>query len=110
MKDSYDKFEKQNNGNQPKTIIFVKDRSVAVYLKKILNGSSEIREQDRKYFEAEELLDTKKFRIGFAMGPKSKNLVNKAYKSTKVQSGHELKFKAITQQFPSCRTIKLTKL
>ena len=82
---------------------------MAVYLKKILNGSSEIKPGDKKYFEGKDLLDTKKFRIGFAMGPKSKSLINKAYKSTKLQTGHELKFKAITQQFPSCRTIKLTK-
>ena len=61
------------------------------------------------YFDNQDLLDPKKFRIGFAMGPKSKSLVNRAYKSTKVSSGHELKFKALTQQFPSCRTIKLTK-
>ena len=106
LKESYKTFKKQN-GCEPKTIIFVKDRSVAVYLKKILNG--EFRKEDNKYFVKSNLIDTNKFRIGFAMGPNSKNLVNRAFKSTKVNSGHELKFKAITQQFPSCKTVKLSK-
>jgi len=47
-------------------------------------------------FEARGFLDPEKFRIGFAMGPKSKNLVNKAYKSTKIHAGRGLEFKAIT--------------
>jgi ERCC4-related helicase len=59
--------------------------------------------------ELKGLLDKKHFRIGYAMGPKSKNLVNKAYKSTKMQNGKELEFKALTTQFPSCRSIKLSK-
>lgn len=107
LKSSYDEFEQQNGQNFMKTIIFVKDRSVAVYLKKILSG--EYRESDRKWFDKSISLDRKKFRIGFAMGPRTNNLVNKAYKSTKQQSGKGLEFKTLTQQFPSCRTVKLTK-
>lgn len=38
LHDSYDRLEGTNGTNNLKTIIFVKDRSVAVYLKKILSG------------------------------------------------------------------------
>jgi hypothetical protein len=93
LHDSYEQREGVNGTNNLKTIIFVKDRSVAVYLKKILSG--EIRDIDPKSkFKA--YLDKNKFRVDFAMGPKSKNLVNKAYKSTKMNSGKGLEFKALT--------------
>ena len=89
-----------------KTIIFVKDRSVAVYLKKLLAGDdkehrasqSEVDPDDNaqdnpeadgasshyqssREFITEGLLDKKHFRIGFAMGFKTKNIVNKAYRA-----------------------------
>ena len=88
-----------------KTIIFVKDRSVAVYLKKILSGSAVNESREYKALDETEqlaealdesfrqqrnefrtgLLSPDKFRIGFAMGFKSRNLVNKAYRSTNTQ-------------------------
>lgn len=72
--------------------------------------SGDIRESDKILFEHKGgYLDKTKFRIGFAMGPKNKNLVNKAYKSTKSNVGRGIEYKALSQQFPSCRTIKLTK-
>lgn len=39
LQESYERIQNQpNQGKNLKTIIFVKDRSVAVYLKKILSG------------------------------------------------------------------------
>ena len=64
-----------------KTIIFVKDRSVAVYLKKLLHGN--LWQEDKQYL-CEGLLDPKVFRIGFAMGLKKMSLINQAYRSTNI--------------------------
>ena len=108
-----------------KSIIFVKDRSVAVYLKKVLSGSFS---QDQKNILNQDsadssiagkagnssigigkgLLDEKKFHIGFAMGFKSKNLVNRACKSTKTKTQNAEFFKDVLSQMPSCKSIKLS--
>ena len=48
-----------------KTIIFVRDRSVAVYLQRLLAGDKEVGKSDKI---CEGLLDKNKFKIGFAMG------------------------------------------
>lgn len=76
-------YEQNNN---VKTIIFVKDRSVAVYLKKILMGTED-RESGKSKSGAghlKGLLDPERFKIGFAMGFKSKSIVNKAYRALNI--------------------------
>ena len=65
------------------------------------NGS-----QDQSEFISEGMLDKNKFRIGFAMASKSKNIVNKAYKAfntEKVSMIHD-----VLGQLPSVRAVKLT--
>ena len=86
-----------------KTIIFVKDRSVAVYLKKLLSGDSANDSQDSFL---QPLLNREMFRIEFAMGFKARNIVNRAYKSlnTEQMSLEE----DVLGQLPSIGTIKLS--
>lgn len=52
------------------------------------------------------LLDSSKFTIGFAMGYKSKNIVNRAYKSMNTE--HLALYEDFLSQLPSVRSIKLT--
>lgn len=66
----------------PKVIIFVKDRVVAKYLQKILKRHLELREEG--YVDGELL--SQLYKVDVAMGPQGKNLVNKAYRSTKGSS------------------------
>lgn len=63
----------------PKVIIFVKDRVVAHYLKSILEKQTQLRS---KFKHLTDLLDPL-YNVSMAMGPRGKNLVNKAFKSTK---------------------------
>ena len=76
-------IEMLNNSHQAKTdvktIIFVKDRSVAVYLKRLLSGND--KKSGDSSFLGQGLLDPEKFKVDYAMGCKSKSIVNKAYKS-----------------------------
>jgi len=72
----------------PKVIIFVKDRVVAKYLQKILKSHVELRGAQREKgasFIDDELL-SQLYKVDVAMGPQGKNLVNKAYRSTKGSS------------------------
>lgn len=111
------------DNNDVKTIIFVKDRSVAVYLKKLLHGgeddssssssqfgdsnedpSAANRSTDTNFLPG--ILDQRKFRIGFAMGFKSKNIVNRAYKSLNTEKMSL--YEDVLGQLPSIRTIKLS--
>jgi hypothetical protein len=64
----------------PKVIIFVKDRIVAQYLKNILQKQTEIRGTSEP--NNNKLL-SHHYKVDMAMGPRGKNLLNKAYKSTK---------------------------
>ena len=52
------------------------------------------------------ILDQRKFRIGFAMGFKSKNIVNRAYKSLNTEKMSL--YEDVLGQLPSIRTIKLS--
>lgn len=63
----------------PKVIIFVKDRVVAQYLKNILEEQVELRSKNPNQ---QDYLDSR-YRVSMAMGPRGKNLVNKAFRSTK---------------------------
>ena len=52
------------------------------------------------------MLDKTKFKVGFAMGFKSKNIVNKAYRALnteKISMIHD-----VLGQLPSVRAVKLT--
>lgn len=72
----------------PKVIIFVKDRVVAKYLQKILKRHVELRGRQGEKGESsvdDELL-SQLYKVDVAMGPQGKNLVNKAYRSTKGSS------------------------
>ena len=69
-------------GKPPKVIIFVKDRIIAFYLKRILEQQSTMRREQPEFFNNGDLLDPR-YHVEMAMGPKGKNLVNRAYKSTK---------------------------
>ena len=71
--------EIQDTKKVPKVIIFVKDRVVAQYLKNILELQVEKRKDDPS---REDYLDSR-YRVSMAMGPRGKNLVNKAFRSTK---------------------------
>jgi ERCC4-related helicase len=84
-----------------KSIIFVKDRSVAVYLKKLLTGDT-----SKKNYECLGLLDRDSFKIGFAMGLKRISLINQAYKSTNIKNTDV--FKDVLSKIPSCKSIKLS--
>lgn len=84
-----------------RSIIFVKDRSVAVYLKKLLVGY-----KNNKTNECPGLLNTEKFQIGFAMGVKHISLINQAYKSTNIKSTDV--FQDVLNKIPSCKNIKLS--
>ena len=72
---------------KPKVIIFVKDRIVAEYLKKILqqqlnlNSSGEYKD----HYLSSSLLSTV-YKVDMAMGPQGRNQINKAVRSTKTQS------------------------
>lgn len=109
--------------NDVKTIIFVKDRSVAVYLKKLLHGDEDDSSSSSSQFSDSNedpsaahrstdtnflpgILDHRKFRIGFAMGFKSKNIVNRAYKSLNTEKISL--YEDVLGQLPSIRTIKLS--
>lgn len=79
--------ESELNQRMPKVIVFVKDRVVAQYLNKILNTSIELRKllmagQMGKVLDPTEQLD-ERYVVSVAMSPKGKNLVNKAYRSTR---------------------------
>lgn len=74
--------EMELNKQPPKVIIFVKDRIIAFYLKKILEEQSNLRKENRHHFDDKKLLHAK-YHVEMAMGPRGKNLVNRAYKSTK---------------------------
>jgi ERCC4-related helicase len=50
------------------------------------------------------MLDKEKFRIGFAMGFKSKNMVSRAYRSMNTKT----ELKEVISKIPSCKSIKLT--
>lgn len=63
----------------PKVIIFVKDRIVAEYLKKLLQKHKEL----RKIYPTDTTLLRQEYEVDMAMGPRGKNLVNKAFRSTK---------------------------
>ena len=95
-----------------KTIIFVKDRSVAVYLKKLLGGDDEEpgrngqEENKNREFVSKGMLSKDNFKIGFAMGFKSKNIVNKAYKALNTEKVTMLQ--DVLGQLPSVRSIKLS--
>lgn len=54
---------------------------MAVYLKKILMGTEDKDGKNRGPGHLKGLLDQERFRIGFAMGFKSKSIVNKAYRA-----------------------------
>lgn len=62
-------------------IIFVKDRVVAQYLRNILEKQIEHRSRP-EHRDNTNLLDPA-YRVAMAMGPRGKNLVNKAFRSTK---------------------------
>ena len=83
-----------------KAIIFVKDRSVATYLKKILDfmfprmgaahygGAEEdvqavLNHDLSQYLSGEDPPMSEKFRCSFAIGFQGKSLTNKAYRSTR---------------------------
>jgi hypothetical protein len=68
--------------DNPKIIIFVKDRVVAEYLKRLLLKHVELSRKGRKVDHPDELLDHF-YKIDMAMGPQGKNMVNKALKFTK---------------------------
>ena len=101
-----------------KTIIFVKDRSVAVYLKKLLAGdddldnSSSSRADDdennanNREFISKGMMNKDHFKIGFAMGFKSKNIVNKAYKALNTEKVSM--YQDVLGQLPSVRSVKLS--
>lgn len=97
--------------NDVKTIIFVKDRSVAVYLKKLLQGDEnggkgEANNDTSRNGFLHGLLDKDKFKIGFAMGFKAKNIVNRAYKSLNTD---EISLEEdVLGSLPSIGTIKLS--
>ena len=57
-----------------------------------------------KEMQENKKLDTKKFRVGLAMGAKQQNLVNKAYKSTNTEQVDLLK-----DNLPSLKSVKMTK-
>lgn len=61
----------------PKVIIFVKDRVVAEYLKNLLQKHVELSKEN----DSKKLLSSV-YKVDMAMGPRGKNLVNKAYRST----------------------------
>jgi len=110
MKESYEKNSKL------KTIIFVKDRSVAFYLQKLLSGNKinqvtqDLNENyDQKVDEShlcDGLLEKNIFKVGFALGQQQKNLVNQAYRSTNIQRADF--FKDVLQGIPSCSSVKMT--
>lgn len=83
--------ESRQSSRMPKVIVFVKDRVVAEYLNKILNTNIELRRryaahQLKNKVDEQELLD-ERYVVSVAMSPKGKNLVNRAYRSTRsVQS------------------------
>lgn len=71
-------------GDGKKIIIFVKDRVVAEYLKKILQKQIEIQENLMNTTgQTDSNLLSLSYRVDMAMGPQGKNLINKAYRSTK---------------------------
>ena len=99
----------------------MKDRSVAVYLKKLLSGEeeSEVRgskanneaasensESRDRGFLSRGLLNPEFFSIGFAMGFKSKNIVNKAYRALNTEKLSM--YQDVLGQLPSVRSIKLS--
>ena len=72
---------------KPKVIIFVKDRIVAEYLKKILQHQLNLHTSGdyRDNMERSNLLSPI-YRVDMAMGPQGRNQINKAVRSTKTQS------------------------
>jgi ERCC4-related helicase len=88
-----------------KTIIFVKDRSVAVYLKKMLTGCKNQEQSDLTY-DCSGLLDSQRFSLGFAMGLKRMSLINQAYKSTNIKNTDI--YKDLLSKVPSCKSIKIS--
>lgn len=84
----------KQSSRMPKVIVFVKDRVVAEYLNKILNTNIELRKrfnsgQLKDKVDEQELLD-ERYVVSMAMSPKGRNLVNRAYRSTRsVQSNVE---------------------
>lgn len=58
----------------------MKDRVIAQYLKAILQEQVKLRKESQP--NNANLLDAR-YAVDMAMGPRGKNLVNKAYKSTK---------------------------
>lgn len=73
---------KMSTNKSPKVIIFVKDRIIAFYLKKILVEQASLRKENPEFMSDSRLLH-KGYVVEMAMGPKGKNMINKAYKSTK---------------------------
>ena len=62
----------------------MKDRVVADYLNKILTKQLEIQKNLKETTEkTDPNLLSLKYRVDMAMGPQGKNLINKAYRSTK---------------------------
>lgn len=66
---------------KPKIIIFVKDRVVAEYLKKVLENQILIR-KNAPADQHKEMLDPN-YSVGMAMGSQGRNHLNKAYRSIK---------------------------